>query len=109
MAGRTSALHSPSSRATSAPSVGALVPGVLARLGLAEGVERWRAVLEWEAIVGESLALHSRAVRVDGDVLVVETDDPYGLSHSKIGLLKLVREHIGADRISDLRLVLKRN
>jgi predicted nucleic acid-binding Zn ribbon protein len=107
MAGRHPAAHTPFSRGA-APPVGALVPGVLARLGLAEGVERWRAVVEWEAIVGPSLARHSRAARVDGDTLIVETDDPYGLSHSKLGLLKLVREHLGSDCIRDLRLVIAR-
>jgi len=33
-------------RGAQTPQVGALVPAVLARLGLAEGVTRWRAVVE---------------------------------------------------------------
>ena len=91
------------------PRVGALVPGVLARLGLEDNVRRWRAVVEWESIVGESLARHAWARRIDGETLVVETDDPFGLSHAKPGLLKLVRDHLGSDCIKDLRLETKRN
>ncbi|MCP4960825.1 MAG: DUF721 domain-containing protein [Actinomycetia bacterium] len=30
----------------------------------------------WEEVVGESLAAHSRPVRIDGAVLIVEVDDP---------------------------------
>jgi hypothetical protein len=109
MRGRAANHSTPSPLAARTPRVGALVPGVLARLGLAEGLERWRAVVEWEAIVGESLARHSWARRVDGQTLVVETDDPFGLSHAKPGLLKLVRDHLGSDCIKDLRLETKRN
>ena len=100
--------HRPGLR-SAAPSVGALVPGVLARLGLAEGVTRWRAVVEWEAIVGESLARHTTAVRVQGHTLIVETSDPFGLSHAKPGLLRLVQEHVGSELIREIRLEHRRH
>ena len=108
MRGRAVHHTGPSPLAARTPRVGALVPGVLARLGLAEGVTRWRAVVEWESIVGESLARHSWARRVDGTTLIVETDDPFGLSHARPGLLQLVRDHLGSDCIRDLRLEIKR-
>ena len=92
-----------------APAVGTLIPGVLAKLGLAEPFMRWRAVAEWEAIVGESLARHATAVRVQGHTLIVETDDPFGLSHAKPGLLKLVQDHLGSDQIRDIRLEHRRH
>ena len=100
--------HHPTSRAASAPPIRALMPGVLARLGLADGVQRWRAVVEWEAIAGEALARYTKATRVEGDILIVETPDMFGMSHFKPGLLKLVREHIGSELIRDIRLELKR-
>jgi len=109
MRGRTQDHSTPPPRARSVPAIGSVLPGALARLGLAEGVERWRAVTEWETIVGESLARHSWARRVDGATLVVETDDAYGLSHQKPGLLKLVRDYLGSDCIRELRLENKRN
>jgi predicted nucleic acid-binding Zn ribbon protein len=109
MAGRTPASHLPQNRGA-APPIGALVPGVLARLGLAEGVERWRAVVEWEAIAGEALARHAKALRVDGTTLVVQAENSYvmfELSHRKAELLDRLRAHLGAERIADVRLVLR--
>jgi len=103
MAGAHPAPHKPGPR-RAAPAVGTLLPGVLARLGLAQQIAGWRAVVEWEAIVGESLARHTTAVRVQGHTLIVETNDPFGLSHAKPGLLKLVQEHIGSDQIREIRL-----
>ncbi|MEP7028019.1 MAG: DUF721 domain-containing protein [Candidatus Eisenbacteria bacterium] len=109
MRDRGSAGHPAPSRAASAPAIGALLPGTLARLGLAEGIARWRAVVEWDAIVGEALACSTKARRIEGDTLVVETTDMFGMSHFKPGLLKLVRDHIGSELIRDIRLELKRN
>lgn len=111
MPGRNPAPHTPGTRSATAP-IGSLVPGVLARLGLAEGVERWRAVLEWEAIAGEALARHTTALRVDGDLLVVQAENSYvmfELSHRKAELLDRLRAHLGGDKIRDVRLVLRRN
>jgi hypothetical protein len=109
MAGAHPAPHKRENRRAAVPPVGALVPGVLARLGLAEGVNKWRAVVEWEAIVGESLARHTTAVRVQGHTLIVETSDPFGLSHAKPGLLKLVQDHVGSDTIREIRLEHRRH
>ena len=109
MAGRQPAPITPRSCAA-APPIGTLVPGVLARLGLAEGVERWRAVVEWEAIAGSALARHAHALRVDGTTLVVQAENSYvmfELSHRKAELLERVRAHLGAERIADIRLVLR--
>jgi hypothetical protein len=108
MAGAHPTPHTPGSR-RAAPAVGALMPGALWRLGLADGVARWRAVVEWDAIVGEALARNATAVRVQGHTLIVETIDPFGLSHAKQGLLKLVQDHIGSDLIKDIRLEHRRN
>jgi predicted nucleic acid-binding Zn ribbon protein len=99
-------------RGAQTPNVGALVPGVLARLGLADGITRWRAVIEWEAIAGESLARHATASRVDGDTLIVEAGNSYvmfELSHRKAELLSRLAAHLGDGTIRDVRLVLRRN
>ena len=111
MAGAHPDPHTPGSR-RAAPPVGALVPGVLARLGIAEGVARWRAVVEWEAIAGEALARHARPSRVDGDTLIVQAENSYvmfELSHRKAELLERLAAHLGAGTIRDVRLVLGRN
>jgi predicted nucleic acid-binding Zn ribbon protein len=84
---------------------------VLGRLGLLDRFEAWRAVTEWEDIVGESLARHARAVRVERDVLVVEASHPavsHDISHRKRELLALLERRLGSARIRDVRLVLHR-
>jgi predicted nucleic acid-binding Zn ribbon protein len=104
--------NSRAARRASARRVGTLLSGALARLGLADGIERWRAVLEWDAIAGESLARHAKAVRVEGTTLVVEAEHSavlYELSHRKAELLDRLHAHVGGERIKDVRLVLKRN
>jgi predicted nucleic acid-binding Zn ribbon protein len=111
MAGAHPTPHTPASR-RAAPSVGDLVPGVLARLGLADGIAKWRAVVEWEAIAGEALARHARPSRVDGDTLIIQAENSYvmfELSHRKAELLERLAAHLGDGTIRDVRLVLGRN
>jgi hypothetical protein len=56
-----------------------LIPAAAARLGLADELRRARAVATFDAIVAERApAAHGacRALRVEGDALVVEADAP---------------------------------
>jgi predicted nucleic acid-binding Zn ribbon protein len=94
-----------------AAPIGALLPRVLSRLGLAEDLDRWRAVNDWAVIAGEGLARYTQAVRIDGDVLVVEADNSsvlFEISHRKQDLLARVQAHLTVGRIADVRFVLKR-
>ena len=98
-------------RATAAPAVGDLIPGVLSRLGIGETLERWRAVTEWDEIVGPSLARHARAERIERDVLVVEVTSSaamHHVSHYKHELLESLERHFGARVVRDVRFVLER-
>ena len=59
--------------------VGDLLPDAARALGLEEELRRARAALAWEAIVAECLPAAtggSRAVGIDGDMLVVEAVAP---------------------------------
>ncbi|MES2210694.1 MAG: DUF721 domain-containing protein [Chloroflexota bacterium] len=59
--------------------IGDLIPGAAAHLGLTDELRRARLVATFDALVAERApAAHGacRAVRVDGDVLVVEADAP---------------------------------
>ncbi|MEO7664128.1 MAG: DUF721 domain-containing protein [Candidatus Limnocylindrales bacterium] len=59
--------------------IGDLIPEAAARLGLAEELRRARAVATFDAIVAERApAAHGacRAVRIEGEVLIVEADAP---------------------------------
>lgn len=54
--------------------VGGAVRALFERLGIAEQVERARAVGEWDEIVGPRIAEATGDVRVDGDTLFVEVE-----------------------------------
>ena len=86
--------------------VGDVLPRVLGRLGLAADLDRWRMVNEWDAIVGAPLAQHARAVRVEGEVLVVEADSSAALFHVKhfeTQMLANVQAHLRVGTIRNLR------
>lgn len=89
-----------------AARVGDVLPRVLGRLGLAEDLDRWRMVNEWDAIVGAPLAQHARAVRVEGDTLVVEADSSaalYHVKHFEKQMLANVQAHLRVGTIRNLR------
>lgn len=54
--------------------VGGTVAALLERLGIAEQVERARAVADWDEIVGPRIARATGQVRMDGDTLFVEVE-----------------------------------
>jgi len=86
--------------------VGDVLTRVLGRLGLAADLDRWRVVNEWDAIVGAALAQHARAVRVEGDVLVVEADSSaalYHVKHFEKQMLANVQAHLRVGTIRNLR------
>ena len=59
--------------------IGQLIPDAAARLGLADELRRARLLATFDAIVAElAPAAHGacRALRIDGEVLVVEADAP---------------------------------
>ena len=59
--------------------IGELIPSAAAHLGLGEELRRARAIATFDAIVAEHApAAHGacRALRIDGEALVVEADAP---------------------------------
>ena len=59
--------------------IGELIPAAAAQLGLADELRRARAVATFDAIVAEQApAAHGacRAIRVEGEALIVEADAP---------------------------------
>ena len=59
--------------------IGSLIPDAAARLGLAEELRRARLLATFDAIVAERApAAHGacRALRIDGETLVLEADAP---------------------------------
>jgi len=91
---------------SSVARVGDVLTRVLGRLGLAADLDRWRVVNEWDSVVGASLAQHARAVRVEGDVLVIEADSSaalYHVKHYEKQMLANVQAHLRVGTIRNLR------
>jgi len=91
--------------------VGDLLPEAARHLGLDAELRLARAVITWEAIIAERVppAVGScRLVRVDGDVLIVEVDEPIVASELRlraVELLDAVRAAPGGVDARTLRLV----
>jgi hypothetical protein len=93
--------------------IGDLLPDAARRLGLEEELRRSRAIATFDAIVAERVpAAHGvcRAVRVDGDTLVVEADAPIVAQELRLNALQLVsalRSAPGGVRLTELRVVVR--
>ena len=87
--------------------IGDLIPGVMAELGLVS--QLWLSELEqeWGALVGESVAKHTRPGRLDQDRLIVFVDNSAWLhERSRYGeteMLSAVRVRFG-DKVRSLVL-----
>ncbi|MGQ9677687.1 MAG: DciA family protein [bacterium] len=92
-------------------SVAETLPHVLRRLGIEEKVVVYRAVTDWQQLVGEAIARHAVAIGVVDKTLLVVVDSPAWmtqLAFLKDQLLEKVDDHIGPGRLTDIRFVLKR-
>lgn len=90
--------------------VGHRLPAVLRRLGLSETLAAQRAVLLWPEIAGKRVAAHSRAIDVEGKILVVEVDSPAWLTELaflKGTVLKAICRRIGGGLVTDVKFRLK--
>jgi predicted nucleic acid-binding Zn ribbon protein len=56
--------------------VGELVFPLLKKLGLLEGVKYYKAVTEWNKVVGKEIANHTKADKIKDRILYVLVDDP---------------------------------
>ncbi|HLX35622.1 MAG TPA: DciA family protein [Candidatus Limnocylindrales bacterium] len=94
--------------------IGELIPSAAARLGLADELRRARAIATFDAIVAERApAAHGacRAMRIDGDALVVEADAPIvaqELRLRSVALLDAFRAAPAGGPISELRIGVRR-
>jgi hypothetical protein len=73
--------------------IGDLIPSAAARLGLADELRRARAVATFDAIVAERApAAHGacRAIRIEGDALLVEADAPIVAQELRLHARQLV-------------------
>jgi len=94
--------------------IGDLIPEAAARMGLDDELRRARAAATFDRIVAEQApAAHGacRAVRVDGDVLVVEADAPIVAQEIRLHARRLVDAFRAAPAgapVSGIRVTVRR-
>jgi predicted nucleic acid-binding Zn ribbon protein len=84
---------------------------VLKRHHLDRVIAAQKAVSVWPEVAGERTAQHTKAVEVEGSVLVVTADSEAWLTQLrflKSQLLRKLSVHVGKDLVSDIRFVLGR-
>jgi predicted nucleic acid-binding Zn ribbon protein len=86
-----------------------IVSQVISSLGLGRKLDEHRAVVEWADVVGERVAAHSRATRVDRGRLFVEVDSSVWaqeLSLMRQRIVAQLNERVGKGVIETLHFVL---
>ena len=53
--------------------IGNVILKTLSRMGFAERLHKQSAVIGWKAIVGDTIAAETEALRIDGDTIEIET------------------------------------
>jgi predicted nucleic acid-binding Zn ribbon protein len=89
--------------------IGKILRQVVRDLGLGRKLSEQRAVIEWADVVGEKVAAHSRATRVDAGRLFVEVDSSVWaqeLSLMRRRILREMNERIGKGVIETVHFVL---
>ena len=100
-------------RRTPMSRIGDLIPSAAARLGLADELRRARAVATFEAIVAERApAAHGacRAVRIEGQALLVEADAPIVAQELRLHakqLLEAFRGAPGGGPVTEMRVTVR--
>ena len=89
--------------------IGKILRDVVADLGIRKKLEQQRAVVEWEEVVGQRVAAHSRATRVDAGRLFVEVDSSVWaqeLSLMKRHILREMNARVGKGVVETVHFIL---
>lgn len=93
--------------------IGELIPEAARRLGLADELRLARARTTWDAIVGElvpAAAGASRLARLDGPMIVIETDHPIVAQELRLRAGELLAAFVrapGGIEAGELRVVIR--
>jgi predicted nucleic acid-binding Zn ribbon protein len=91
--------------------VAGVLSRVLRQLGLEQELRGWRAVSEWEGLVGARVARRTRAVGFRDGTLQVEVEGSawmQELGFLKRDLVQKINRHLGAPWIQDIRFIVPR-
>jgi len=87
-----------------------VLESVLKEHKLTSDIEAYRVFAQWGEIAGPAVATHCRPVRLNGDTLYVEVDDPVWLAqlrYMKEEILRKIDEQVKPGIFKDLKLFLK--
>ena len=88
--------------------LGGAIDELLKKHGWKDRIDRERVLVLWERLVGEVNAAHAKACRLEGNVLIVQTDSPvwsHTLRMMTTDLLRRLREAVPTVVIRDIRFV----
>ncbi len=89
------------------PSLGQAISNVLKESGWEEPVERHRALILWDQVVGPQLARHCKAVEIKGETLYVSAANPAWrseISFQKDDILQAINKNLKTHFLKDIRL-----
>jgi predicted nucleic acid-binding Zn ribbon protein len=77
---------------------------------LADGFQRWKLESQWQLVVGDTLAKHSRPVQFDNGTLIVEVTNSVWLNEIRFFLDEIrtkVNQHQGTNWVQRIQLIHK--
>jgi predicted nucleic acid-binding Zn ribbon protein len=86
--------------------IGTVLDSLFQQQGIEESIRVHRAVVDWDAVVGEAFAKHASAVHIDHGTLVVEVENPvwmHRLQMEESDLRSRINRHFGEDIIHRIR------
>ena len=87
-----------------------VLESVLKERKFTSNIDAYKVFSFWDEIAGPVVANHSRPVRLNGDILYVEVDDPIWLSqlrYMKRDILQKIDKRTKPGTFKDLKLFLK--
>jgi predicted nucleic acid-binding Zn ribbon protein len=92
-------------------AISGVLSRVLRQLGLESELKGWRAVEDWDELVGPRLSRHTRAVGFRQGTLRVEVDGSawmHELGFLKRDLISRINQRLGSELVRDVRFVIPR-
>ena len=90
------------------PSLGQAISEVVKEFGWEEPLERHRALILWDQVVGPALASHCQAVEIRGETLYVSAANPAWrseISFQKNDILREINKNLKKHFITGIRFL----
>lgn len=91
--------------------VSGVLSRVLQQLGLEQQLLGWRAVSDWNRLVGPRVASHTRAIAFHDGTLQVEVEGSawmHELGFLRRDLVRKLNRHLGSTLVQDVRFIVPR-